>query len=165
MFGSRPVHSIPPSFPTTNSSNETLPIASDDEATDYGEVEPGGTETIPQGKTIQENRLAITPRINSLTQSFLTAGIRNDMSPIASNIEDEHEQAFNERRDATVMPPCAINLNLVQTIPLHPHPHPFPLALLCLHLLFVYLPFPCNRPRTPKATWKAGKRKSRTNAN
>jgi len=85
MFRSQPANSLQPSFSTSNR-KRTLSI----EPEDFGNREPCGSETMlganirAQGKGIQDEHPAAMSmskirRINSLTDSFSTAGISDDI--------------------------------------------------------------------------------------
>jgi hypothetical protein len=79
-FGSQPVNPPPPLFSTANTSNETLPIASDAENGDYSNSEP-------QGKSIPFDNLPVSknPPIHSLTKSSFAASIPYDSLPMSKN--------------------------------------------------------------------------------
>lgn len=94
---SQPVNSAPP-VSTPNRSTDTLPIASDDEPEVCGDRESWGSETRHEANAHAQNRQAAAAfskklRITSLTQSFSSARINRDKTPIASDIE--YEQASN----------------------------------------------------------------------
>jgi hypothetical protein len=117
-FGSQPVNP-PPLFSTANTSNETLPIASDAEHGDYSNSEPQGQsipfDSLPVSKnppihsltkssfaaSIPYDSLPMSknPPIHSLTKSFFAASIGNDM-PIADEQTSDGRQMIGANRHA-----------------------------------------------------------------